>query len=54
MVGYQEYLVMWWNEADRKHGGTKNGSTMGIEYMDDAFVVSTCPANWTSTKGRKR
>lgn len=44
--GYNQYLVMFREEAERTGGGTKKGSGVEIEWFDDNHYEVQCPKSW--------
>lgn len=44
--GYQKYLVMWQDEAERRSGGAKFGQEIPVEEFERDKHVTTCPKGW--------
>ncbi len=52
-VGYAHYLVMYYPEADRRHGGAKIGLQEDMQDFDKRYHPSTCPSSWQHREGKK-
>lgn len=50
VVGYAHYLVMYYDEADRKHGGAKVGWQEEMQTFDKKYHHITCPAEWVQRR----
>lgn len=48
MRGYEHYLVMFREEAERRTGGTKNSVEMTFQEFDDNHYEVVCPKSWRS------
>ncbi len=46
LVGYAHYLVMYHDEADRRHGGAKVGWQEEMQTFDKQYHPITCPSRW--------
>lgn len=46
VVGYAHYLVMYYDEADRRHGGAKVGWQEEMQTFDKQYHHITCPIKW--------
>nr|WP_140393678.1 hypothetical protein [Nitrospira cf. moscoviensis SBR1015] len=53
MVGYAHYLVMFYEEANRRHAGAKIGWKEEMQEFDRKYHVVTCPEGWAHKEGRK-
>lgn len=51
MRGYENYLVLYREEADRRYAGPKSGVSVPITEFDVTHYEVECPASWL-TKGR--
>lgn len=50
LVGYAHYLVMYYDEADRKHGGAKVGWQEEMQTFDKQYHHITCPEEWAKRR----
>lgn len=53
MRGYENYLVMLNDEADRVHGGNKIGWDAEVKWFEANHYPTTCPENWVKHKHKK-
>lgn len=53
MVGYSHYLVMFYEEANKRTAGGKDGWQEDMQDFDKKYHVTTCPASWEHKEGKK-
>ena len=53
-VGYQQYLVMFQGEAEKRGGGDKVALPLTIESFDATHHEVACPPTWLNHNQRRR
>jgi hypothetical protein len=46
MVGYNHYLVLFYDEAERRFAGPKTGWQQEMQSFEKAYHPITCPTSW--------